>query len=125
MRQRRAAAPPDAIEAANKHIFGHAHFRDGQREIVESVLTDKDCFILLPTGGGKSLCYQLPAVLTRGVTIVVSPLLALVQDQVQALVNGAGAHPALSGVPATFLASNAKPGHTNNVYRDLERQPGT
>ena len=62
------------VAAAAKHIFGHATFRPHQREIVSDILADRDVFALLPTGGGKSLTYQLPAVLSRGVTIVVSPL---------------------------------------------------
>ena len=117
-------ASNDRLSQANSLIFGHANFRPQQREIVSDVLSDRDVFVLLPTGGGKSLCYQLPAVLSRGVTIVVSPLLALVQDQVQALVRGPpSADPLLRGVPATFLASNAKPGHANAVFADLARQP--
>lgn len=108
------------LDLANRHIFGHDRFRPKQRLIVKDVLGDKDCFALLPTGGGKSLCFQLPAVLSRGVTVVVCPLLALMQDQVQALVNGPeNAHPAFRGVPATFLSSNAKTGHANAVFADL------
>ena len=119
-----ATMPDDALLLANRHIFGHEQFRPAQRPIVEAILADKDVFVLLPTGGGKSLCYQLPAVLSRGVTIVVSPLLALVQDQVQTLVAGsARADPELRGVPATFLASNARPGHSNAVFADLAREP--
>ena len=77
------------VDWAMAAVFGHrSGFRPGQRAIVESVLEDRDTFVQLPTGGGKSLCYQLPAVLSPGVTIVVSPLLALMQDQVQALVRG-------------------------------------
>ena len=79
---------PYDVDAANRHIFGHASFRTAQRDIVLDILDDKDVFVLLPTGGGKSLCFQLPAVLSCGVTIVVCPLLALMQDQVQALVRG-------------------------------------
>lgn len=113
---------PYDVDAANRHIFGHASFRTAQRDIVLDILDDKDVFVLLPTGGGKSLCFQLPAVLSCGVTIVVCPLLALMQDQVQALVRGAdAADPALRGVPATFLSSTAKVGHANAVFADLER----
>ena len=128
--RKRPAAPPgpsvpaSTIAAANKAIFGHDCFRPLQREIVQDFLADRDVFALLPTGGGKSLTYQLPAVLSRGVTIVVSPLLALVQDQVQALIKGSpDADPELRGVPATFIASNARPGHTEAVYSDLARTP--
>ena len=116
------ARPRHALDEANRAIFGHHAFRAPQRAIVEDVLSDKDVFVLLPTGGGKSLCFQLPAVLSRGVTIVVCPLLALMQDQVQALARGAdGADPSLRGVPATFLSSNAKPGHASAVFADLAR----
>ena len=113
------------MDLAVRSVFGHEQgFRPGQRAIVESVLDDRDTFVLLPTGGGKSLCYQLPAVLSPGVTIVVSPLLALMQDQVQALVRGSpNADPYLRGIPATFLASNARPGHADAVYADLQRAP--
>ena len=104
MPPRQHSAHSHDIDAANRYIFGHTSFRPAQRDIVLDILDDKDVFVLLPTGGGKSLCFQLPAVLSRGVTIVVCPLLALMQDQVQALVRGAdAADPALRGVPATAL----------------------
>ena len=122
----RANAPPPAeLDLAVKKIFGHQQgFRPGQRAIVQSILEDRDTFVLLPTGGGKSLCYQLPATLSRGVTVIVCPLLALMQDQVQALVRGSEtADPYLRGVPATFLASTARPGHAEAVYSDLMRPP--
>ena len=112
----------DQLELANTQIFGNAAFRPGQRRIIEDVLADRDVFVLMPTGGGKSLCYQLPATLSYGVTVVVSPLLALMQDQVEALVRGSErAHPSLRGVPATFLSSTAKPGHARAVFDDLAR----
>ena len=121
-RARESAADP--LSEANRRIFGHAAFRAKQREAVEATLNDRDVFVLLPTGGGKSLCYQLPAVLSSGVTIVVSPLLALIQDQVSALVGASGAEPLLAGVPATFLSSQARPGHNAAVMADLRRVPG-
>ena len=114
----------DTVALANRHIFGHRSFRPLQREIIDDILADRDVFALLPTGGGKSLCYQLPAVLSRGVTVIVCPLLALMQDQIQALIKGsAAADPELRGVPATFIASTAKPGHANAVFTDLQRAP--
>ena len=88
-----------------REVFGFDAFRPGQEEIVQTVAAGCNTLAIMPTGGGKSLCYQLPAVLSRGVTVIVCPLLALMQDQVEALVRGAeGADPALRGVPATFLS---------------------
>lgn len=69
----------------NKDVFGHNAFRSGQLEVIKTVLSGKSAFCIMPTGGGKSLCYQLPAVMMPGVTIVVSPLISLVQDQVKYL----------------------------------------
>ncbi len=89
--------PADAREVL-KRVFGHDDFRHAQREIVADVLAGRDTFVLLPTGSGKSLCYQLPALLTPGLTVVVSPLIALMKNQVDAL------HAA--GVAATFLNSS-------------------
>ncbi len=68
-----------------KDIFGHEKFRSFQEEVVDTILAKRDVLTILPTGGGKSLCYQLPTLLMGGVTIVISPLIALMQDQVKAL----------------------------------------
>ena len=68
-----------------KDVFGHEKFRSFQEEVVDTVLNKQDVLTILPTGGGKSLCYQLPTLLMQGVTIVISPLIALMQDQVKAL----------------------------------------
>jgi ATP-dependent DNA helicase RecQ len=72
------------IERCLQEYFGFQSFRSGQKELIEAVLAGKDALGVLPTGGGKSLTYQLPAVLLPGLTIVVSPLIALIKDQVDA-----------------------------------------
>ena len=74
----------DPRKALNKY-FGHRDFLDGQKEVVDAILAGKDAIAVMPTGGGKSLCYQLPAMVMKGVTVVVSPLIALMKDQVDAL----------------------------------------
>ncbi|MFN9055504.1 MAG: DEAD/DEAH box helicase, partial [Cyanobacteriota bacterium] len=72
------------LDALQRH-FGWAAFREGQRPVVEALLEGRDCLAVLPTGAGKSLCYQLPALVREGLTVVVSPLVALMQDQVRQL----------------------------------------
>ncbi len=80
-----------------EHYFGHSAFRPLQEEVVDAILNQEDVLMILPTGGGKSLCYQLPTLLMEGITVVVSPLLALMHDQVTAL--------KANGIPAAMLSS--------------------
>lgn len=89
---------PHALEAALKQWFGFDAFRPGQEVVVRDALAGRDLLAIMPTGGGKSLCFQLPALLRPGIMIVVSPLIALMQDQVRLL--------AANGIPATFLNSS-------------------
>src|SRR4051795_410319 len=83
-RNRVSATTPDALSALNS-VFGLPSFRGAQEEIVRHVTDGGNCLVLMPTGGGKSLCYQLPALLRDGCGIVVSPLIALMRDQVAGL----------------------------------------
>jgi ATP-dependent DNA helicase RecQ len=99
IRLRRAGRPTPA--EVLRDVFGHAAFRPGQEGIVEAVLAGRDCIGVMPTGAGKSLTYQIPARVLGGTTLVVSPLIALMKDQVDAM--------ARVGVRATFLNSSLEP----------------
>jgi ATP-dependent DNA helicase RecQ len=85
------------LQTTLEKFFGFSEFREPQEEVIERVLAGDDVFVLMPTGGGKSLCYQLPALLLEGLTVVVSPLIALMKDQVDGLQE--------RGIPATFINS--------------------
>lgn len=101
----------DDAERLLKEVFGYDGFRPLQREIMACSLSGRDVFALLPTGGGKSLCYQLPALVREGLTLVVSPLIALMKDQVDALRE--------NGVEATFLNSSLDTSEARERIRDL------
>ena len=92
-----------------KRTFGYGSFRPLQEEIITDTLAGRDVFALLPTGGGKSLCFQLPALALDGLTVVVSPLIALMKDQVEGL--------QASGVPATFLNSTLSAAESKARFR--------
>jgi ATP-dependent DNA helicase RecQ len=102
--------PPNLLPLL-KQYFGFTSFRPLQEEIIRDSLTGRDVFALLPTGGGKSLCFQLPALARDGLTVVVSPLIALMKDQVDALQAG--------GVAATFLNSSLTPDESRKRLRGL------
>lgn len=91
--------------------FGYSTFRHNQEEAISTVLSGRDSFVLMPTGGGKSLCYQIPALLLPGLTVVVSPLIALMKDQVDAL--------RLNGIPSAYLNSTISPDERNEIYQSL------
>ncbi|PTX50406.1 ATP-dependent DNA helicase RecQ [Gemmobacter caeni] len=93
-------------------VFGYGAFRPGQEEIVEAVLAGRDTLAIMPTGGGKSLCFQLPALCREGVTVVISPLIALMRDQVRSLRE--------AGVEAGALTSGNTDEETEEVFRALD-----
>lgn len=96
-----------------RQYFGHARFRQGQEELVGAILAGRDAFGVMPTGGGKSICYQVPALLLPGVTLVISPLISLMKDQVAALEH--------VGIPAACLNSALSPEERREVYAGLRR----
>ncbi len=98
------------LDSALAH-FGLTSFRPGQREVISAIVSGHDCMCVMPTGGGKSLCYQLPAVIRPGLTIVVSPLIALMKDQVDAL--------GQKGIPAALINSTLSMSEQNQRLQDV------
>src|SRR6187549_3291502 len=95
-----------------QNIFGLDEFRPSQREVIEDILAGRDVLCVMPTGAGKSLCYQLPAAISDGLSIVVSPLISLMEDQVQQLRD--------EGVPAKLLNSSLSPATQRTVLDELQ-----
>lgn len=85
------------VESLLKKYFGYSSFRPGQHEVIQTLLDGRDCLAIMPTGAGKSICFQLPALMMPGVTLVISPLISLMKDQVDSLVN--------QEIPATYINS--------------------
>lgn len=94
-----------------KQYFGYDEFRPLQEEVIENVIAGKDTFVLMPTGGGKSLCYQLPALHLKGLTLVVSPLIALMKDQVDSL--------KVNGVPSAYINSSLSQNEINKIQKKV------
>ena len=101
-------APLDKLEVL-KQVFGHEGFREGQERLVDELLGGHDVLGVMPTGAGKSVCYQLPALMLEGVTLVISPLISLMKDQVMAL--------KASGVAAAYINSSLTPGQQAEAIR--------
>jgi ATP-dependent DNA helicase RecQ len=99
---------PRDLESVLTHSFGHASFRSGQERVIESLLAGRSALALFPTGAGKSLCYQLPSLLMDGLTVVISPLIALMKDQVESL--------EARGIAAARLDSSLAPAEAAEVY---------
>ncbi len=94
-----------------QRLFGYSSFKSGQEELVTGILSGRDCLGVMPTGAGKSICYQLPAVMREGVTIVISPLISLMKDQVDALNE--------TGIPTASINSTMTVKELNEVYRNI------
>lgn len=92
---------------ANRLVFGNSSFREKQEEVVKAVLANRDVLVLFPTGGGKSLCYQLPAVISKGITVVISPLISLIHDQHRSLIE--------RDIPSTFINSQQSKAVTRDI----------
>lgn len=104
--------PADPLSILNS-VYGYDSFRGQQRDIIEHVIAGNHAFVLMPTGGGKSLCYQIPALVRPGLGLVVSPLIALMEDQVAALRQ--------AGVKAAALNSRLWGAEKDQLWRDVEQ----
>lgn len=100
-----------AVELLKKY-YGYDYFRNGQREIIDNILSHKDVLAIMPTGGGKSLCYQIPAIMMEGTTIVISPLISLMKDQVDTLQQ--------IGIPSAYINSSLSVGELRHIIHEAE-----
>ena len=105
---------PVSISGAHKEYFGFEKFKGNQQAIIESILAKKDTFVIMPTGGGKSLCYQLPAIISEGTAIIVSPLIALMKNQVD-LIRGYSSTDNI----AHFINSQMNKAQITQVKKDI------
>lgn len=96
-----------------KEFFGHSQFREGQENIIDAILSGRDCLGIMPTGSGKSVCYQVPALMFDGITVVVSPLISLMKDQVNSLIQ--------SGVRAAYLNSSLSPSQYETAISNAKK----
>lgn len=113
----------ETLKSCLKNLFGFNSFKENQQAIIENLLSGRDSFVLMPTGGGKSLCYQLPALLSKGTAIIISPLIALMKNQVDAIRGYAGddaiAHfmnSSLSRVQLSEVKDHLIQGRTKMLY---------
>ncbi len=102
---------PIQIKSTLKEYFGYDKFRPLQEEIIHSIFNGNDNLVIMPTGGGKSICFQLPALLLKGITIVISPLIALMKDQVDGLTT--------NGIPAAYLNSSQSESEQQEIYTQI------
>ncbi|CAI9103814.1 OLC1v1002376C1 [Oldenlandia corymbosa var. corymbosa] len=99
------------LEASNKRVFGNHSFRPNQREVINATMSGHDAFVLMPTGGGKSLTYQLPALVCPGITLVICPLVSLIQDQIMHLLQ--------ANIPAAYLSASIEWSEQQDILREL------
>src|SRR5699024_6939624 len=96
--------------------FGYDTFRAGQKQTIDNIMSGDNTLAVMPTGGGKSLCYQIPGMALDGVAIIISPLISLMKDQVDAL--------QALGIPATYINSSLTTGEQQTRHRDIEAEIG-